>query len=375
VDVNVHPAKKEVRFLNESRIYWAISQAVKNALRKVADAPALDLAGPESRSGAGFGPGFGNPFDQGGILRESGEPPESRKTGFAEGARDGEPEDSAGSQDPASGRSAPGTQDAPAPFTYAAFAPAGKGPDVTNALPPLPGRGDDQAASNQIRLFPAETRTVPVPVSRFRPDEPSAVMRPRSPEVPYLQLHNGFILFGVESGLMMVNQQAAHERVMYEKAMEELRQPGRLSSQQLLFPEVLEFAPGDSLFLEEHLDRLRALGFDLESFGGNAFQLRGLPMEVKPDQARRVVYELVEGLVRPERGAQPARGEDFQQRLAKVYSRVTSVKLGERLEYPQVSALIDGLFATQNPYVSPSGLPIVVRFSLEEIHRKFGLKP
>jgi DNA mismatch repair protein MutL len=152
-----------------------------------------------------------------------------------------------------------------------------------------------------------------------------------------------------------------------------MRHAGRFSSQQLLFPEVLELAPGDSLFLEEQLGHLQALGFDLESFGGNAFQLRGLPMEVKPDQARRVVFEIVEGLLRPERGAAAHRGEDFQQRLAKVYARVASVKLGDHLDYAQVSALIDGLFATQNPYVSPSGAPIVVRFSLEEIHRKFGL--
>src|SRR5690606_12483106 len=213
----------------------------------------------------------------------------------------------------------------------------------------------------------ARSDAAPRPIS-------SDSQRPRAPEVPFLQLHNGFILFGVESGLMMVNQQAAHERILYEKALDESRQAGRFSSQQLLFPEVLEFPPGDSLFLEEHLDRLQTLGFDLESFGGNTFQLRGLPMEVRPDQARRVVHEMVQGLVRPERGGGPAKSEDFQQRLAKDYARVTSVKLGDHREHAQAAALIDGLFATQNPYVSPSGAPIVVRFSLEEIHRKFGLK-
>jgi DNA mismatch repair protein MutL len=193
--------------------------------------------------------------------------------------------------------------------------------------------------------------------------------------VPFLQIHSGFILFGVQSGLMMVNQQAAHERILYEKAMDDLRQPGRFSSQQLLFPEVVEFPPGDSHFLEEHLDKLQSLGFDLEAFGGNAFQLRGLPVDVRPDQARRVMFDLVEGLLRPERGASGPKGEEFIQRLARVYARVTSVKLGDPLDYPQVASLIDGLFATQNPYVSPSGAPIVVRLSLEEIHRKFGLKP
>jgi DNA mismatch repair ATPase MutL len=97
-------------------------------------------------------------------------------------------------------------------------------------------------------------------------------------------------------------------------------------------------------------------------------------MEVRPDQARRVMSEMMAGLLRPERGGAGPRGEEFVQRLARVYARVTSVKLGDPLDYPRVSALIDGLFATQNPYVSPSGAPIVVRLSLDEIHRKFGLK-
>jgi DNA mismatch repair protein MutL len=385
VDVNVHPTKKEVRFLNESRIYWAISQAVKNALRKIADAPMLDLGGPgpESSGPRDMAPGFGNTAFQGEAgTDESGHrtPQGASGAGFRDApppfvyapsaAQDSHPADSglaASSFSQSLLAEPPGEAESPAPFQ-------GTG-GVTDPLLVRPGQPH---TSNQIRLFPADARQAPVSVSRFFPDAPvhaaAPGSKPRPPEVPYLQLHNGFVLFGVESGLMMVNQQAAHERILFEKALEEMRQPGRFSSQQLLFPEVLELAPGDSLFLEEHLGRLQALGFDLEAFGGSTFQLRGLPMEVKPDQARRVVYEMVEGLLRPERGAVASRGEDFQQRLAKVYARVASVKLGEHLDYAQVSALIDGLFATQNPYVSPSGAPIVVRFSMEEIHRKFGLK-
>jgi DNA mismatch repair protein MutL len=390
VDVNVHPTKKEVRFLNESRIYWAIAQAVKTALRKVADAPMLDLIGDGAsamgKGGPAESPDAAPPFayaapagyPQGYPQESSGPDRGLAISSFSQSLLAESPEERTERAAAASATTAaPAT---PAPGQSAPYSPAQAFPGsggVTESLLVRPGYPD---VPNQIRLFPADARQPTGPVSRFSPDAPPSGSpgvpgpKSRSSDVPYLQLHNGFILFGVESGLMLVNQQAAHERILFDKALEEMRHAGRFSSQQLLFPEVLELAPGDSLFLEEQLGHLQALGFDLESFGGNAFQLRGLPMEVKPDQARRVVFEIVEGLLRPERGAVAHRGEDFQHRLAKVYARVASVKLGDHLDYAQVSALIDGLFATQNPYVSPSGAPIVVRFSLEEIHRKFGLK-
>jgi DNA mismatch repair protein MutL len=365
VDVNVHPTKKEVRFLNEGRIYWAISQAVKVALRKIAEMPMLDLGGPAPRAS--------DPGPEGSDRQAEAPAPFPVSADASQAPLELAPE-----------FGARGDAALAPPFAFAA-GPArtaesrGEDPDGSasagRVTDTLLGRGTAAEAQNQIRLFPNAPARPQGPVSRFFPEDESAPgVRSRPSEVPFLQLHNGFILFGVASGLMIVNQQAAHERVLYEKALEEMRQAGRFSSQQLLFPEVLELPSADSAFLEEHLDHLQGLGFDLESFGGNAFQLRGLPMEVKPDQGRRVIHELLEGLLRPERGAAAPRGEEFQQRLARVYARVASVKLGDPLDYPQVAALIDSLFATQNPYVSPSGAPVVVRFSLDEIHRKFGLK-
>ena len=190
--------------------------------------------------------------------------------------------------------------------------------------------------------------------------------------VPYLQVHNRFILFAVSGGLMLVNQQAAHERVLYEKALEDLRRPGRFSSQQLLFPEIIELQPDEARLAEEHAASLQALGFDLEAFGGRTFQIRGLPSEVASEQARRVLQAMLQDLLHGEAG-RPKAAEEMAQRLARAYARVTCIRLDDPLDGPRMAALMDALFATRNPYVSPTGSPVVVRFSLGELNRRFGL--
>jgi DNA mismatch repair protein MutL len=189
----------------------------------------------------------------------------------------------------------------------------------------------------------------------------------------YLQVHHRFIVFAVSGGMMVVNQQAAHERVLYERALEDLRRSGRFTSQQLLFPEVVELTPEEAQLTEEHLPGLQALGFDLEGFGGRTFQLRGLPSEVAMDQAKRILKDLLHDLQHSDSSRLKA-GEEVALKLARAYAKVTCIRLGEPLDSARMAGLMDALFATRNPYVSPTGAPVVIRFPLGELHRRFGLK-
>ncbi len=327
VDVNVHPTKKEVRFLKDNQIFWAVSQAVRQALRKTVEAPALRLDDKRAFSGEG----------EGDPARE----PDERAPAFTFVAG-GSPERDGPARD--------GADRHEVNFLFSAE-PAGTGaPARTLSLNEKPGG------------YP------------FRPSDSV----PRGAEwgafsaVPFLQVHNGFICFAVQSGLMLVNQQAAHERVIYEKSLEGLRKPGHFASQQLLFPEVLEFTPDESRFLEENLQHFQSLAFDLESFGGNTFQLRGLPMEINPTRANKVIQAMVTELMADRRGGGAEEG--WLGRMAQAYARMAGVKLGDVMDHAQITSLIDSLFATQNPYVSPSGATIVLRYTLEEILRRFGIR-
>lgn len=330
IDVNIHPTKREIRFLHEGRVVWAVAQAVRQALRRSLAVPEMDL----SVGDAGAAPVPFAPFSAARAGSAAQTP------GFAENA------------------SRPiAASDSSSEAAPSLFPASGRG--TGNSAP----ASDFESGTGRAAAGPA---TPPSPASSFRAEE--------SPAAP-LQLHRRFLLVAVRGGYLLLNQQAAHERILYERALEDLNRSGRAPSQQLLFPELMEFSPAEARLLEGQLDRLGSLGFELDPFGARTYQLRGLPPDVGLERAREALGVLLEELGRGEAEGSGSKGaEEIQrQRLAKAYARAAAVPLGMTLEPAQMSALVDGLFATRNPYVSPRGAPAVIRTSLAEIHRKFGL--
>jgi DNA mismatch repair protein MutL len=323
IDVNVHPTKREIRFLNEARVFWALSQALRIALRGAIDAPSLEFdASPAPATDASASDASPTPGDR--IVDEATSP--AHATGADEGL---------------------------------AFPVFGSAAASSEAPARRVAERDEVAEPANIALFPETRPATPAPAEFTG--------------APCLQIHGSFILVAVRGGYLLVNQRAAHERILYEKALEDLRRPGRFSAQQLLFPELVGFGAAEARTVERHLEELRGLGFDLEPFGQGSFQLRGSPAEVAPDQAQKVLQVLAGNLI--EGGA---RGKDeadeVAKRVARAYARAAAVPLNEPLDAPRMAALVDGLFATQNPYVTPTGQPVLIRHSLEEIRRRFGLR-
>ncbi len=303
VDVNIHPAKREVRFLNEVRVFWALSQALRKALRQTINAPSLEL-------------NVSTP-----VKSES----------VAE---------------------ATSVTEIPA-FTFT--------PPDSMSVSESPSPVESIPAPT---LFPVDAR---FPASMPVPAETTGA--------PSLQIHGSFILVAVQSGFLLVNQQAAHERILYEKSLEDMRRPGRFNAQQLLFPELVEFTVSEARAVEERLPELRALGFDLEPFGKTAFQLRGLPSEVAAEKAREILQSLVGKLLDSDHGGKNQDADELLARVARAYARAASIPLGQPLDAAHMAAIVDGLFATRNPYVTPTGAPVLIRYSLDELRRRFGIKP
>ena len=181
------------------------------------------------------------------------------------------------------------------------------------------------------------------------------------------QLHNKYILSQIKSGLMIIDQHVAHERILYEKALNRM-EANIPFSQQLLFPKKMQIDPGRYQIIKEIYPYLNKLGFEIKISSQNNISIEGVPDDVKKGSEEKVLMEIIEEY------STNLRVKRLEQKdnLAKSYSCKTAIKAGDKLSENEMRLLIDQLFATSMPYVCPHGRPIVVKISLNEFDRRFG---
>ena len=187
-------------------------------------------------------------------------------------------------------------------------------------------------------------------------------------EFPFIiQLHNKYILSQIKSGLMIIDQHVAHERILYEKALNRLDADIPFS-QQLLFPKKIKLDPGNYQLLQELNIHLNHLGFDIKFLAKDFIIIEGVPDDIKKGSEEKVLFEIIEEYL----NNQKEKKLEEKDNLAKSYSCHTAIKAGDKLSEKEMRLLIDQLFATTMPYVCPHGRPIVIKISLNEFDRRFG---
>lgn len=181
------------------------------------------------------------------------------------------------------------------------------------------------------------------------------------------QVQNTFIVISTRRGLALVDQHVAHERVLYEYLCG-MKEGGPAEVQRLLSPETVQFDKRVATALSEHLDLLRASGFDLEPFGTGAYLVRGVPAGLKGRGYEPLLNDLVDQIVESDG---KAKLESLRERVLTTASCRMAVKAGDRLELPEMERLIEDLARTENPYLCPHGRPITLTLSWEELMRRF----
>ncbi len=179
------------------------------------------------------------------------------------------------------------------------------------------------------------------------------------------QVHTKYIVSEIKSGLVVIDQHVAHERVLFEQAMDAM-EGNPLPSQSLLFPEVVELPIEDFSTLLELLPYLEKIGFRMKEFGKNTVMIEGVPSELGWGNEREVLTEIID-TYRNQQKAQPS----FMEAVAASFACKAAVKAGDVLTQEEMQSLVDRLFATQHPYYCPHGRPIMVNLSLDELDRRF----
>jgi DNA mismatch repair protein MutL len=183
---------------------------------------------------------------------------------------------------------------------------------------------------------------------------------------PY-QIHGQFIVSHIKSGFLLVDQQAASERILYEKYLDALEnQP--IAIQKLLFPKTLELSPADAALLRDILDDINTLGFEIALFGGNAFVVHGVPADL--DQ--QIPEEVLIGNLLDQYRNNIQMELNERKRLAAAMAKNTSIKRGRLLAVNEMRELIDQLFACSVPFACPSGKKCFIQHDLEEVRKQFG---
>jgi DNA mismatch repair protein MutL len=319
VDVNIHPSKREVKFHNEMSVRRAVAQAVRETLTDFHTTPSPGYVVPSS------------------------------------GGNANEPSNA---------------------------------PELPSAPPPKGGTTYELEVEPALSLAPEQRPLALPPTYPTHPIEdwpkhplPQPASLPSLPSVnpnPTALLHVPLRIVGVigrlyvvmesDRGMVLLDQHAAHERVLFEEMLKRMEQ-GAAASQRLLLPETVELSAKDAQFLKAQIPTLQRLGVGLSEFGERTFLLDALPPFIKVPDARRFVIELIDAL--------KAAGQDVntwrlgEHMIAKTVCR-HAVKANDPLSCPELEGLVDSLRRCDMPYTCPHGRPTLIEMNYRELERKFG---
>jgi DNA mismatch repair protein MutL len=314
IDVNIHPTKTEVNFIDARYVYAVMQSAVKQAIGKHSLTPTIDfdvdpaidalfqttpkgeVLPPETQINPDY-----NPFDQ-----QNGQP------------------------------------------KPAAFKPAKRQSE------------DEWNQLHQPLIEENSEKSILSSGFSNGQKEPSF-----DPAHRFFQVHHRYILTNVRSGLMIIDQQKAHERILYERFLAKMENNEAPASQQQLFPITIQFSAGDAELIRSMKDSLQKLGFVREPIGANGFVFQGIPQGMSASETESVIEQILE--VQKQRPENMAAGKNTI--LAKSLASKLSIKAGKKLSHEEMANLFDELFACQLPDVAPDGSPVVSIVPIEELER------
>jgi DNA mismatch repair protein MutL len=311
VDVNVHPTKAEVRFRDQSFIHQVVRRAVGDALGQSA-APEMSSAAPAGGPSSSFG--------------------------FT----------------------------APLPTPYPTTFPSRWGGGADWSARPGGSRGESALESRGEWAFPSTVVQGAATTAGADTFEPAAVSGDKT-LMPLGQFRDTFIVAVDEDGIAIIDQHVAHERILFERITERLTS-GRLESQRLLDPMLVELSAAGRQALLAHAEDLDRLGFEIEDFGGESLRVSACPALLPREEWQRAVRALAEDLDGLDRGAAVT---DALKRIAATMACHAAVKANYPLTAEKMVHILEGLRHTAYSTICPHGRPVMLRLTRRELEKRF----
>ncbi|MDP2303438.1 MAG: DNA mismatch repair endonuclease MutL [Ignavibacteria bacterium] len=323
IDINVHPSKLEVRFDDEKDIYSFVVSVLRKSLSSYDLVPNLT-------------------FTQGASEKER-----MTITPFQKSERSD-------------------FSDRPSKPNYNSKSQSFNDKDIDMLFGSLSLNVNRESPESNIKTPFENENVVDETIQKSVPIRASSEEKENSSFI--IQLHHKYILSQIKSGLMIIDQHAAHERILYEKALKlfDINLP---FAQPLLFPKTIEVDASKLLMLKELHPYLLKLGFEIKFFGQNTIIIEAVPQDIHPGNEEEILLEILDEYLINRREKKILEVKD---NMAKSFSCKSAIKTGDKLSELEMRVLIDQLFATSMPYVCPHGRPIVVKISLDEFDRRFG---
>ena len=356
IDVNVHPAKTEVRFRRTDAVKDSIADAIREALAKAGIVAArAETPIVEQRLATSVG-GFESPdpIIQPGIGFDSATPPDRSidATDAETSVQESEREDISTEHEPVE------LENFAADFEQRA---------IERDTRETPGSSAIANGSQLTQTIQPEQSFPPLnSAERFVKSAEVADLSPHKVR-PIAQLHDSFIIAVDDEGMLLVDQHVAHERILFDKFRKsEIER--NIESQNLLLPETIDLTPAQSQAFELIEDDLASLGFGLMRLSGRTVAIKSIPTDLPPGEARNLFAEILDHVELDKRGhAKSTIRDDIAASLA----CKAAVKINMKLTPEKMQWLIDKLLLTSSPTTCPHGRPVILRLTMKDIERGF----